>query len=343
MSSSHTVLIVGARGRFGLACAQAFAQAGWQVLAQVRPDGRDDATLRALPGLRLLPVALDDAALAQAAAGAKLLVHAVNPAYTDAAWRTQALPLLENSLRLALRLNARLLLPGNVYNFGEQLPARLTEDMAQRAGTVKGQVRIAMEQRLQQAVQHEGLRAVVLRAGNFFGAGRGNWIDQVMLTRIARGRLTYPGPLDVPGAWAYLPDLARTVVAVAQRESAMPAFETLHFAGHTLTGQDWFDALAPIAQAQGWIQAGAALKPGWFPWPLLRLIARFKPLLASLVEMRYLWQRPHQLDNRRLQALIGAEPHTPLALALQLTLADLGLLGQADANIAHLESAATVN
>ena len=35
--SPRTVLILGARGRLGLAAARAFAQAGWQVLAQVRP------------------------------------------------------------------------------------------------------------------------------------------------------------------------------------------------------------------------------------------------------------------------------------------------------------------
>ena len=32
-----TVLILGARNRFGLAATRAFAQAGWRVLAQHRP------------------------------------------------------------------------------------------------------------------------------------------------------------------------------------------------------------------------------------------------------------------------------------------------------------------
>ena len=34
---TNTVLILGARGRFGLAAARAFAAAGWRVLGQVRP------------------------------------------------------------------------------------------------------------------------------------------------------------------------------------------------------------------------------------------------------------------------------------------------------------------
>ena len=39
--------------------------------------------------------------------------------------------------------------------------------------------------------------------------------------------------------------------------------------------------------------------------------------------MRYLWQRPHALDDSALRALIGAVPHTPLPQALRAALIDL--------------------
>ena len=82
------VLVLGANGRLGAAAVQAFAAAGWAVRAQAR---RAPA---ALPrGATHVALPLDDAAgLAAAAAGAKLVVYAVNPLYTQ--WQTQALPLL---------------------------------------------------------------------------------------------------------------------------------------------------------------------------------------------------------------------------------------------------------
>ena len=40
MTHASTVLILGARGRFGQAAARAFARAGWQVLGQVRPGAQ---------------------------------------------------------------------------------------------------------------------------------------------------------------------------------------------------------------------------------------------------------------------------------------------------------------
>ena len=71
-NAASTVLILGARGRLGLAAAQAFAQAGWQVLAQVRPG----ATGPAVPGVQWLAIAAEDTpALAAHAQGAQVLLH----------------------------------------------------------------------------------------------------------------------------------------------------------------------------------------------------------------------------------------------------------------------------
>jgi NAD(P)-dependent dehydrogenase (short-subunit alcohol dehydrogenase family) len=58
MTLPSTVLILGARGRFGLAAAHAFAAAGWRVLGQVRPG----AALPAVPRVQWQAVALQDTA-----------------------------------------------------------------------------------------------------------------------------------------------------------------------------------------------------------------------------------------------------------------------------------------
>ena len=42
-----------------------------------------------------------------------------------------------------------------------------------------------------------------------------------------QGRLTYPGPRDVPHAWAYVPDLAQAFVEVAARDRWVPVGERL--------------------------------------------------------------------------------------------------------------------
>jgi nucleoside-diphosphate-sugar epimerase len=314
--SSPSVLVLGANGRFGRAAVTAFGAAGWRVLAQMRR-----APVSALPpGAQALVVSLHDGAtLAACAAGATVVVHALNPVYTR--WRQEMMPMARQGMDLAQHLGARFMLPGNVYNYGAGMPALLQIDTPQRPTALKGQLRCELEAEMR-ARGRTGLRSVIVRAGDFFGGGRGSWFDQVVLASLARHKLVYPGPLDVAHAWAYLPDLARAFVAVAGRGDG-PPFEPLHFPGHTLTGAQLLAAVERaaatlgLAPARGW-------RRGTLPWPLLRLGGRVVPMWRELAEMEYLWRAPHALDGHALAAAVGPLPTTPLDEALRVTLTDLG-------------------
>ena len=311
-----TVLILGANGRFGQAATQAFAAAGWHVLAQMRR-----APVSALPpGAKALPVDLNDSAnLAAQAAGASVVLHAVNPVYTH--WAAEALPALQQGLNLAQALGARFMLPGNVYNFGQQMPSLLRPRTEQRPSNHLGRIRVAMEEALQMRAT-QGLDSVVIRAGDFYGCGTGSWLDQVIAKDIARGKLVYPGPLDVLHAWAYLPDLAQAFVAVASAPTPR-GFQSLHFAGHALTGREFLAALQEAAQAQG-LRPAAGFKTGAMPWGVIRAVGWVYPLWRELARMSYLWRVPHALDGTALAGAVAHLASTPITQALRAALADLG-------------------
>lgn len=314
--TDHSVLVLGANGRFGQAAVQAFAAAGWQVLAQARR-----APTVALPALaRHSALALEDtAALAAAAADASVVVHAINPPYTR--WQQELLPAARLGMDVAERLGARFMLPGNVYNFGEAMPPLLREDTPQRPSTAKGRLRCELEAEMQ-ARAGLGLRSVVIRAGDFFGSGSGSWLDLAIVKSLRQGKLVYPGPTDVPHAWAYLPDLARAFVAVAERQASLP-FANHHFAGHTLTGAQ---LLAGVQRAAA--ELGLAPQRAWrhasMPWALLRAGSWLVPMWRELTEMEYLWRVPHRLDDHGLQAVAGPLHATPIDTALRAALSDLG-------------------
>ena len=56
------------------------------------------------------------------------------------------------------------------------------------------------------------------------------------------------------------------------------------------------------------------------PWPLVGLAGLFQQTPRELYKMRYLWRTPVRLDNTKLVALLGEEPHTPLRDAVRTTL-----------------------
>lgn len=311
---SSTVLVLGAAGRIGQVIALAFANAGWQVRAQARKAL--PAALHSHAGVQPVTCdATDVTTLSAAAQGASVIVNALNPVYTE--WERLAQPLADAALAVARASGALLMLPGNVYNFGCDLPELLTTATQEVGNTPKARIRIEMERRLSAAAS-EGVDSVVIRAGDFFGGpGRGTWFDMAMLAKLGKDRFVYPGPTDVAHAWAYLPDLAQTFVRVAERRALLRGHHRLHFAGHTLSGQGLREALERVT--------GKALRPAGMPWTLIRLAAPFVPMWRELLVMRYLWQRPHALDGKALQALIGNAPHTPLPQALRSALIELDM------------------
>lgn len=310
------VIVLGANGRFGQAAVRAFADAGWRVRAQMRRP--PSAPLPA--GAEALALPLDDLeGLARAADGACTVVHAVNPAYTR--WTQEMMPLARQGLDLAGRLGALFMLPGNVYNYGSQMPALLTDSTVQHPDTDKGRLRCELEDLMARRAS-AGQRSVVIRAGDFYGGGKGSWIDLLIARSITSGKLVYPGPLDVPHAWAYLPDLARAFVAVASQDDGT-AFRRLHFTGHTLTGAELLAALKRAAEALGLRPAGG-WRVGRWHWTLVALAGLFWPMGRELWRLSYLWRVPHALDDRALVKAVGRLPATPADIALLRALRDLG-------------------
>jgi len=314
---SKIVLIIGGNGRLGQALCAAFLAAGWQVHAQVR---RQPARLQ--PGVHWVDVPLaQPRELAETVRAANIVVHAANPLYPQ--WQTQARALIHQTIDTARRLGAVLMFPGNVYNFGKRMPQLLLEDTPQNPTTRKGRIRVEMESDLREAAG-SGLRSVVIRAGDFFGGpGRGSWFDLIIAKSLRKGIAVYPGPLRAVHAWAYLPDLARAFVMVAEHQAALPMFEVLHYEGHCVTGTELLESMARSARRQGLLLPNVPLRRRSLPWPLLQMAGLVVPMLREVAEMRYLWSLPHCLSGERLEQLIGRLPLTPLDEAMDQTLKTL--------------------
>jgi nucleoside-diphosphate-sugar epimerase len=236
--------------------------------------------------------------------------------------------MLSHAIEAARASGARLILPGNVYNFGPDAGHCVSEMAPQKPSTRKGAVRVEMEQMLRAAAddRQRPVRSLVLRAGDFFGGhAPASWFQTLM---VKPGKplkqVTYPGEPEVGHAWAYLPDLAATMIQLMTLDLADPQrlapCEVLHFGGH------WMVRGMDMAEAVRRVSGVPTLPIKSVPWGLLMMLSPFVRVLREMREMRYLWQVPLQLDNRKLLALLGQEPHTPLDEAVRQSLIELGCL-----------------
>jgi nucleoside-diphosphate-sugar epimerase len=322
MEQANTALVLGATGGIGGAVARLLVARGWKVRALHRAPERV-----AVPGDGiewLCGDAMARADVVDAAAGAALIVHAVNPpGYRN--WGTLVLPMIDNTIAAARASGARVLLPGTVYNYGPDALADVREDSPQHPVTRKGAIRVELEARLK-AASADGVRTLIVRAGDFFGPGVGNsWLSQGL---IKPGRpvtaISNPSSPGVGHQWAYVPDVAEAMLRLVEKGDALPAFALYQMEGHW--DPDGTRMAAAIARAAG----RPDLTPRAFPWWLMTLGAPFVPMLRELREMRYLWRQPVRMSNARLRAMLGAEPHTPLDTAMRATLEGLGCLPAAE-------------
>jgi len=280
-----TVLILGANGRFGRHAKAAFSWADWDVACFDRATDQ----------------------LPDAAWGADVIVNAWNPAYPD--WAMHIPRLTQQVVETAKETGATVILPGNIYPFGRDLPEKLSEETAHEATEGLPLIRKQMEATHRDA----RVKTIILRAGDFIDTeAGGNWYDRVITSKIGKGKVVYPGNPDIPHAWAYLPDMAAATVALADRAEELDTFTDVLFPGYTLSGRALTDALSDVV--------GRKLRLTEMRWWPIQLVSPFWKMGRCLTEMRYLWQKPHRIVSRRFDGLLPDFQPTALLDTLENSL-----------------------
>ncbi|MBU2992475.1 epimerase [Octadecabacter sp. 1_MG-2023] len=281
----NTVLILGPTGRMGRNAALAFEEAGWEVR---RFDRKKDT-------------------LWDAAWGASVIVNAWNPLYHE--WEEQVPEMTANIIEVAKAGNATVIIPGNVYTYGERAPAAFGHETPQLADNPLGKVRIDMEA----AYRAADIQTIVVRAGDYIDTrASGNWFDMIMAKKAAKGVFTSPGPVNCPRAYSFLPDVAATMVALADKRASLGKFEDVNAPSYELTAEQFATAIGDLLG-----RTVTAKKMAWWPIQLLRPVW---PVARGIVEMRYLWSKPHFLTAQRQMELCPEVGLTPLNEALRQAL-----------------------
>jgi nucleoside-diphosphate-sugar epimerase len=271
ITMTKTALILGASGKFGRACSIAFKADGWNVRHY---DRKTDMT--------------------KAAMGADIIINGLNPpAYHN--W-AKLIPEITADVITAAKANgATIILPGNVYPLGNT-PGIWDENTPHKPNSRKGQIRKEMEETYRHAAMN-GVQTINLRAGDTIDPDSKETIfDMVMFKGLAKGKLTLMGRADIPHAYCYVPDFARAAVALANKRSQLQPYEDIPFAGQTLSGNEIREVLETLLDRP--------LRVSQFPWVMMRLLSPFWELARELTEMRYLWDTPHQLSDKKLKRLL---------------------------------------
>jgi nucleoside-diphosphate-sugar epimerase len=202
-------VIIG-RGGTARRTAQLLAAAGDQVRMASRSGAGPDH-----PNIENVALdALDTDGLADLAKGAATVINCAMPAYHT--WPETVPPLFGSILTATERAGADYVMLSNLYAYGP-VDGPVTEETPLTATGPKGGVRARMWHEAKAAHDAGRLRVTEVRAGQFLGAGAVSLFTLLVLPKVVAGQLALvPSSLDHRHSFAYLGDVARTLVAVAR-------------------------------------------------------------------------------------------------------------------------------
>jgi nucleoside-diphosphate-sugar epimerase len=119
---------------------------------------------------------------------------------------------------------------------------------------------------------------------------------------LAGKTVRWPGSLDTPHQFNYLPDLARGLVTLGERDEADG--EVWHLpAAEPITGRRFIDLVSS--------KTGRPVKASATPRAMMRAIGLFSPFIREVVEPMYQFEKPFYADTFKYETTFGPFEPTP--------------------------------
>ena len=302
--------IFGAAGAIGPQVAAEFNRRG----IPFRVVGRRRAALESAFGkmqyAEIFEADLADLRSASAAArGVDTIVYSVGLPYPS----HQLHPaLMRTTLEAAAAMDVqRVALVSSVYAYGVPRTSRVPETHPRQPETRKGQYRKEQEDLVLDAAKR-GVHGMVVRLPDFYGPGAENSLaNPVFHAALAGKTANWVGPVNTPHEFLFVPDAGPMIVELAGRADCYG--EAWNYGG---PGEiNTLDFITRIFRATGRAPKYRTVGRG-----ILKVMGWFNPLYRELIEMLYLEETPVILDDRKLQAKLGALPKTSYDEGIRRTL-----------------------
>jgi nucleoside-diphosphate-sugar epimerase len=305
MDNRELHVVFGASGGSGNALVRELVTQGKHVRAANRSGKADVPT-----GVEIIRAdAIDAASTRDACKGAAVVYHCANVPYPE--WPQKLMPMMNNLIEGTAAANAKLIYADNLYAYGP-VKGPLTEELPNHATGPKGELRAKLAETLLAAQKSGKLRAAIGRASDFNGPNANAIAGGLVLRPILAGKKAmWLGSLDAPHSISFLPDFARGLVTLAERDKAL--------------GQVWHIPAAEPLTGRQYLQmvfAEAGIKPnfGAYSRIIMRLIAPFSPVVREALEVLYQFESAFVLDGSKFTRAFGFTP-TPHAQAIAETVA----------------------
>ncbi|WP_419801053.1 NAD-dependent epimerase/dehydratase family protein [Mucilaginibacter sp.] len=221
--------------------------------------------------------------------------------YDKKVWAAQWPVIIQNAIEAAKQTGARLIFFDNVYMYG-LVKGKMTEETPYHPLSAKGEIRAKIATTLMDEVKAGNIRASILRAADFYGAGQStnSVFDSLVLAKFAKKQSAmWLGNPKLLHAFTFVPDCGRALFLLGQNPQSNNQIWHAPTAP-ALTGKQLIELAAKVFQTEPKFNSINKL--------MLRLIGIFDKNSAGAVEMFYQYDHDYVFDSAKFETFFKVKP-----------------------------------
>lgn len=308
-------IVLGATGGSGQAIVSELLSREIEVIAFGRSESKLKKLMKEHDSTPLLTYQLGDIfdyrTIVEAAKDVDVIFQCANVQYHEMA--DKLLLLGENVMKAADILDKKIVIVDGIYVYGHQV-AKGDENHPKQPHTKKGKIRVEFEQLIFDK-KWKNAKALIVRLPDYYGITSQNSYLHPTLTGLAGNKTSiFIGNLKTPREYVYLPDAAKMIVEIANKDDSY--------------GENWNIPGAGLISGKEIIKFAREITGNKkMVIPLnknaIRISGLFNPVMKEVVEIMYLTEEGFTLSGEKYENRIGKIVATPYKEGLKETLSFL--------------------
>ncbi|MET1180480.1 SDR family NAD(P)-dependent oxidoreductase [Peribacillus simplex] len=308
-------IVLGATGGSGQVIVSELLSRGTEVIAFGRSRSKLERLMKEHDHSQQLSYRIGDIfdykTIVEAAEDAEVIFQCANVPYQEMALKL--LLLGESVMKATDILGKKIVIVDGIYIYGHQV-AKGDENHPKQPHTKKGQIRLEFE-KLIFSQKWKNARALIVRLPDYYGATSQNSYLQPTLNGLAANKTTvFIGDLKTPREYVYLPDAAKMIVEIAEKDNSYG--ENWNIPGPGLISGNEIIQIA--RQVTGQKKMVLPLTKN-----IIQILGLFNPFMKEVVEIMYLTKEGFILDGEKYENRIGPIPKTPYKEGMEETMRTL--------------------
>jgi nucleoside-diphosphate-sugar epimerase len=246
-----------------------------------------------------------------AVAGSEIVYLTAGLQYDIKIWQEQWPVIMRNVIDACKQQKSKLVFFDNVYLYGK-VEGWMTEETSANPCSKKGTVRKVIAEMLMNEVAHGNIKAMIVRAADFYGPDTPLSFATVMIfDNLAKGKKAQWMLNDsVKHSLTYTPDAGKATALLGNTATAYNQVWHLPTDNKVLNGKE----IIAIAAKEFGVSPKHMTLPRW----MMRLVAMFNPIVRESIEMLYQSDSDYLFDSGKFDAAF-AFPTTTYAQGIAET------------------------